>query len=65
METRPTTSLAEQNFNPQWRPDDPKIGSGACVWHQLQDGSTMQLIPRTLNEAVPHTGGASIIRNLP
>ena len=33
------------------------------VWHHVEDGRTMQLIPRSVHRAVAHTGGASIIKN--
>jgi A nuclease of the HNH/ENDO VII superfamily with conserved WHH len=32
------------------------------VWHHVEDGMTMQLIPKAIHDAFPHTGGASIIR---
>jgi hypothetical protein len=33
------------------------------VWHHLQDGETMQLIPTKIHNAVKHTGGAAIVRH--
>lgn len=33
------------------------------VWHHVEDGVTMQLIPRSVHNAVRHTGGAAVIRN--
>jgi hypothetical protein len=33
------------------------------VWHHVEDGTTMQLIPKQLHNSVRHTGGAAIIRN--
>jgi len=33
------------------------------VWHHVEDGKTMQLIPRETHGEVRHTGGAAIIRN--
>ena len=32
------------------------------VWHHVEDGRTMQLIPREIHDAAPHTGGSAIIR---
>lgn len=32
------------------------------TWHHHQDGVTMELVPRDLHTAVPHTGGAAVIR---
>lgn len=32
------------------------------VWHHVEDGQTMQLVPRDLHNAVKHTGGAATIR---
>lgn len=32
------------------------------VWHHVEDGRTMQLIPKEIHNAVAHTGGAAIIR---
>jgi A nuclease of the HNH/ENDO VII superfamily with conserved WHH len=31
------------------------------VWHHVEDGRTMELVPRDLHEAVRHTGGAADI----
>lgn len=31
------------------------------VWHHVEDGRTMQLVPKPLND-IPHSGGASIVR---
>lgn len=33
------------------------------VWHHVEDGKTMQLIPQSVHNEVRHTGGAAIIRN--
>jgi hypothetical protein len=33
------------------------------VWHHVEDGATLQLIPKSLNSSVKHTGGAAVIRN--
>jgi filamentous hemagglutinin len=33
------------------------------VWHHVEDGVTLQLIPKSLNNSVKHTGGAAVIRN--
>ena len=33
------------------------------VWHHVEDGVTMQLIPRSVHSSVPHTGGGAVIRN--
>jgi hypothetical protein len=33
------------------------------VWHHVEDGLTMQLVPRPIHNAVRHTGGAAVIRN--
>jgi hypothetical protein len=33
------------------------------TWHHVEDGRTMELIPRDLHEAVRHTGGAAVIRH--
>ena len=33
------------------------------VWHHVEDGVTLQLIPKSLNSSVKHTGGAAVIRN--
>ena len=35
----------------------------AYVWHHVEDGFTMQLIPKSTHNAVRHTGGAAIIKN--
>jgi hypothetical protein len=32
------------------------------IWHHVEDGETMQLVPRDLHGAIGHTGGASIIK---
>jgi len=32
------------------------------VWHHVEDGTTMLLVPREIHSAVPHTGGAAVIR---
>jgi RHS repeat-associated protein len=33
------------------------------VWHHVEDGRTMQLLPDDIHAAVRHTGGAAVIRN--
>jgi hypothetical protein len=33
------------------------------TWHHKEDGVTMELIPSDLNNKVPHTGGASIVKS--
>ena len=33
------------------------------VWHHVEDGKTMQLIPQDIHQHFPHTGGASGLRN--
>ncbi|WP_284361814.1 HNH endonuclease, partial [Candidatus Phycosocius spiralis] len=33
------------------------------VWHHVEDGFTMQLIPKATHNSVRHTGGAAVIRN--
>ncbi|KPF67287.1 hypothetical protein IP88_12285 [alpha proteobacterium AAP81b] len=33
------------------------------VWHHVEDGATMQLIPKSIHNAVRHSGGASFIKN--
>ncbi len=33
------------------------------VWHHVEDGETMQLVPIDIHDEVKHTGGAAIIRN--
>lgn len=40
-------------------PKTPKV----YVWHHVEDGKTMQLIPKEIHKAVRHTGGAPVIRN--
>ena len=32
------------------------------VWHHVEDGKTMQLIPRDIHQAARHTGGAAVLR---
>jgi hypothetical protein len=33
------------------------------VWHHVEDGLTMQLIPTAIHNATRHTGGSAVIRN--
>ncbi len=33
------------------------------VWHHVEDGKTMELVPRDLHEAARHSGGAAAIEN--
>jgi hypothetical protein len=33
------------------------------TWHHKEDGVTMELIPSDLNNNIPHTGGASIVKD--
>jgi len=40
-------------------PSTPK----GYVWHHVEDGATMQLIPQGVHNSVRHTGGAAVIRN--
>ena len=32
------------------------------VWHHVEDGCTMMLIPQALHAAVRHNGGAAVLR---
>lgn len=32
------------------------------TWHHVEDGRTMQLVPRDLHTAVKHTGGVAVIK---
>ena len=32
------------------------------TWHHVEDGKTMQLVPRDIHAATGHTGGAAIVR---
>lgn len=34
------------------------------TWHHVEDGHTLQLVPTDLHEAIRHTGGAAVVRNL-
>lgn len=52
---RHDASLANQAAGLKGTPD-------GYVWHHVQDGRTMQLIPQNIHNAFQHTGGASIIR---
>lgn len=45
--------------HPEWG-SRPPVG---WTWHHVEDGLTMQLIPREVNEAFYHIGGASGARN--
>jgi hypothetical protein len=33
------------------------------VWHHVEDGKTMQFIPKKIHDAARHTGGSAVIRN--
>ena len=33
------------------------------VWHHVEDGTTLMLVPKDIHNAVKHTGGAAFIRN--
>lgn len=33
------------------------------VWHHVEDGVTMQLVPQSIHKATGHTGGAAVIRH--
>ena len=33
------------------------------TWHHVEDGKTMELVPRDLHKSVGHTGGSAVIRN--
>ena len=33
------------------------------VWHHVEDGKTMQLIPKNIHNKFPHLGGASGLKN--
>jgi len=32
------------------------------IWHHVEDGKTMQLVPEKLHRKIPHTGGAALLR---
>ena len=34
------------------------------VWHHVEDGRTMQLVPSDLHSVIPHTGGVSVVNAL-
>jgi A nuclease of the HNH/ENDO VII superfamily with conserved WHH/Domain of unknown function (DUF4150) len=36
---------------------------GNVTWHHVEDGKTMQLIPKLIHDEFSHTGGASILRS--
>ncbi len=61
--------FAEQNgwLKPNGEPDVVKVRNlrteQNLTWHHHEDGTTMQLVPKNLNNEVPHTGGASKSRN--
>lgn len=40
----------------------PKTPRG-MVWHHVEDGRTMLLIPRSIHRAAMHTGGSAVIRS--
>jgi len=40
-----------------------KATPGGYVWHHVEDGVTMQLVPQPIHNATRHTGGAAVIRN--
>lgn len=52
----PDSKLANSQIGLQKTPND-------YVWHHVEDGKTMQLIPKNVHKAFPHTGGSSVIRN--
>ncbi len=33
------------------------------TWHHVEDGRTMQLVPRQSHTGARHTGGAAVVRN--
>lgn len=33
------------------------------IWHHVENGTTMQLVPAKIHQAVGHTGGAAVIRH--
>ncbi|NPC84254.1 HNH endonuclease, partial [Pyxidicoccus fallax] len=33
------------------------------TWHHHEDGKTMMLVPQKINNNVPHTGGASVVKD--
>lgn len=33
------------------------------IWHHVEDGVTMQLVPSGIHNATRHTGGSAVIRN--
>ena len=40
-----------------------KLTPKGFVWHHVEDGVTMQLVPMAIHNSTRHTGGAAIIRN--
>jgi len=40
-----------------------KVTPTDYVWHHVEDGLTMQLVPKAIHNATRHTGGAAVIRN--
>lgn len=46
-----------RKIDPNWRQPE------GYTWHHKEDGATMQLVPTKVN-ATPHTGGASIARDM-
>ena len=48
--------LANQAIRTTSTPED-------YVWHHVEDGKTMELVPRDLHRAASHSGGATAIKN--
>lgn len=49
-------AMANKHFGLNQTPD-------GYVWHHVEDGRTLQLVPQEIHNAVRHTGGAAIIRD--
>lgn len=57
---RARKAMAEKLNVEKWHEDDLP---GGWTWHHKEDGTTMELVPSSLNNNVPHTGGASVVKD--
>lgn len=64
------TSVRVRNLTGDYDLDAPLANRAAglvdvpdgYVWHHVEEGNTLMLIPQELHRAVRHTGGAAVIR---
>jgi DNase/tRNase domain of colicin-like bacteriocin len=59
-------AVQQKWYKPNGTPDTARVAKlrtdNNLTWHHHEDMTTMQLVPKNLNNEIPHTGGVSFIK---